>query len=198
MRDLAVIAQVQEAAERRQVHEEEPDDDSDDGHDSILPEPADQVTVSVDPRTVVAVARRRLEEDRFVRRPQDVILSAEEEVGLARLLRPADHPLAEPLPVRYRATLDPGGEHARAFDAMVLHNQRLVSSIALQYLGRGLAKEDLFQSGFLGLFRAIELFDATQGTKFSTYATWWIRQSVTRAIANEGALIRLPVHVYED
>lgn len=80
---------------------------------------------------------------------------------------------------------------------LVLANLRLVISIAKRYQGQGLESDDLWHEGIFGLIRAAEKFDHTLGYKFSTYATWWIRQSITRGIANTGRLIRLPVHYLE-
>lgn len=77
------------------------------------------------------------------------------------------------------------------------HNLRLVINIARRYLGRGLAFNDLIQEGNLGLIKAIDRFDFTKEFKFSTYATWWIRQAITRAIGDKGRNIRLPIHLYE-
>jgi RNA polymerase primary sigma factor len=83
----------------------------------------------------------------------------------------------------------------QARDRMVLCNLRLVVFIARRYLGQGLPLHDLVQEGILGLTRAVERFDYRRGCKFSTYATWWIRQACQRAVANQSRTIRLPVHV---
>src|SRR5262249_30857034 len=88
-------------------------------------------------------------------------------------------------------------ESARARQQLIESNLRLVVSIAKKYTNRGIALLDLIQEGNIGLMRAVQKFDWRRGCKFSTYATWWIRQGITRAIMDQGHTIRIPVHMIE-
>nr|BAF98617.1 putative DNA helicase [Streptomyces argenteolus] len=142
----------------------------------------------------VASARAVLEADRRRDDPARHLLRAEEEVGLAVLMRGRDRMDHEP-GKGFAAGLAPLDERRRAFDALVLHNIRLVHAAVAPYLGQGVDREDLVQHGVLGVMRAAEKFDPRAGTRFSTYATWWIRQAVSRAVADEGSTIRIPAHV---
>ncbi|MFF3467468.1 RNA polymerase sigma factor RpoD/SigA [Streptomyces sp. NPDC002619] len=145
----------------------------------------------------VRAARAVLEEDRWRRNLGKVLLKAEEEVGLAVLLRGGIDHLGRDVPAEEIKALPRDSERWHAYECLVLHNQRLVWKIAHGYQGHGLDIEDLVQHGTLGLMRAVRKFDATKGFKLSTYATWWIKQAMTRAIADEGTVIRLPVHMHE-
>jgi RNA polymerase primary sigma factor len=108
---------------------------------------------------------------------QHRILSRQEEAKLSSRIQQGDHP---------------------AWEALVQYNLRLVVSIARRYTGHGLELSDLVQEGNLGLMRAARGFDASFGTKFSTYATWWIKQAIGRAISNKASLIRIPVHAADE
>ena len=132
------------------------------------------------------------------------LLSSEEEESLARRMAMGNKALArleteQGLSEEERmelATLVRDGNEAR--DHLIRANTRLVIQIAKRYRGWGIAFSDLIQEGNLGLMRAADKFDYQRGNRFSTYATWWIRQAITRALSDQGRTIRLPVHINEE
>ncbi len=132
------------------------------------------------------------------------LLNAVQEVELAKCIEAglfADQKLAEGSPslsVEARIDLEQvAADGRRAKNHLLEANLRLVVSLARRYTGRGMLFLDLIQEGNLGLIRGVEKFDYTKGYKFSTYATWWIRQAITRAVADQARTIRLPVHMVE-
>jgi RNA polymerase sigma factor (sigma-70 family) len=132
----------------------------------------DLLTAEDEVRLARAIERGQQAEERLA---SDVDIDAAERVELVRWIRQADH----------------------AKQQFIRSNLRLVISIAKRYTGRGLDLLDLIQEGNLGLIRAVEKFDWRKGFKFSTYATWWIRQAITRGLGNHGRTIRLPVHMVD-
>jgi RNA polymerase primary sigma factor len=135
------------------------------------------------------------------------LLTAEQEVILAKAIEEGEAATAEldksvasakKLPtIRMRELQRVERQGQLAKKKLIEANLRLVVSIARRYVGRGMLLLDLIQEGNLGLIRAVEKFDYTKGFKFSTYATWWIRQAITRAIADQARTIRIPVHMVE-
>lgn len=132
------------------------------------------------------------------------LLSPEEEVSLAERMQKGNEAIArlneeaETLSESERKELQQAVKTGdRAKKRLAEANLRLVVSIAKRYVGRGMLFLDLIQEGNLGLIKAVEKFDSTKGFKFSTYATWWIRQAITRAIADQARTIRIPVHMVE-
>ena len=161
----------------------EPDDDVDEDHDA-----ASEKNISIDLSVDASVniddpVRMYLKE--IGRVP---LLSADEEIVLAKQIEAG---------AEEDATIKEIHLSKKAKKKLVDANLRLVVSIAKRYVGRGMLFLDLIQEGNLGLIKAVDKFDYTKGYKFSTYATWWIRQAITRAIADQARTIRIPVHMVE-
>jgi RNA polymerase primary sigma factor len=132
------------------------------------------------------------------------LLNGEEELDLARKVdggRMARHELAQLgkicEPPRRKELENKVEEGLQARDHLIKANTRLVVSIAKRYMGRGVPFLDLIQEGNLGLMKAVEKYEYQRGFRFSTYATWWIRQTITRSIADQGRTIRVPVHMVD-
>ena len=131
------------------------------------------------------------------------LLTAEQEVSLAKRMeagRLSKKRLSNERSLSYDERVDLAAivrDGKSAQEHLIKANSRLVVSVAKKYVGRGVPFLDLIQEGNIGLIRAVNKFDYRRGYKFSTYATWWIRQAVTRAIADQGRTIRVPVHMYE-
>jgi RNA polymerase primary sigma factor len=156
------------------------------------------------PRSVIVGATADPVKDYLKRIGKVPLLTAAQEVDLAKRIEAglfAEDKLSrvgENLPRDPRLDLEWVAEDGRrAKDHLLEANLRLVVSLAKRYTGRGMLFLDLIQEGNLGLIRAVEKFDYTKGYKFSTYATWWIRQAITRAMADQARTIRIPVHMVE-
>ena len=169
-----------------------------------LPVPAEDDEDLPDVRAAAAGATADPVKDYLKQIGKVALLNAGQEVELAKRIEAglfADHKLAEGNGVlRTGQSIDleqVAEDGRRAKNHLLEANLRLVVSLARRYTGRGMLFLDLIQEGNLGLIRGVEKFDYTRGYKFSTYATWWIRQAITRAMAEQSRTIRLPVHIVE-
>ncbi|MDY6055529.1 RNA polymerase sigma factor [Micrococcus sp.] len=215
--DDAQDLEVEDPDEVAEEASEDGEDDTADGSDaSDTPGPAERSTpVSgafvVDnseddapvQQVVVAGATADPVKDYLKQIGKVALLNAEQEVDLAMRIEAglyAEHQLKENPVEDYRLRRDMEliiADGRRAKNHLLEANLRLVVSLAKRYTGRGMLFLDLIQEGNLGLIRAVEKFDYTKGFKFSTYATWWIRQAITRAMADQARTIRIPVHMVE-
>jgi RNA polymerase primary sigma factor len=180
---------------------------ADEGVEVIETAPDEAEPEVTDPRPAAAEAARRAATGDLVRIylreiGRVPLLTAQDEVELAKAIEAglfAEEKIQGDVaagPLLGELSLV-SAEGLRAKQRLIEANLRLVVSIAKRYIGRGLVFLDLIQEGNLGLIRAVEKFDYTKGYKFSTYATWWIRQAITRAIADQARTIRIPVHMVE-
>ncbi len=174
------------------VEEITPEDEEDDKEDIL----DDELDSSIDERSdddEMDILRKRYAPEELITRNTTVQLNDPvkmylKEIGRVPLLKPEDEP-------EIAKRIEAGDEEAK--NILISSNLRLVVSIAKKYVGRGMLFLDLIQEGNMGLVKAVEKFDYTKGFKFSTYATWWIRQAITRAIADQARTIRIPVHMVE-
>jgi RNA polymerase nonessential primary-like sigma factor len=165
-------------------HEDLPDlDDIHEPDEAVLA--SVEVDISAEAEEIVPVRRQFGDAGKF-KDPTQMYLS---EIGFSPLLTPEEE-------VKYARLALKGDELGRK--RMIESNLRLVVKIARRYLNRGLALLDLIEEGNLGLIRAVEKFDPERGFRFSTYATWWIRQTIERAIMNQTRTVRLPIHVVKE
>jgi len=165
---------------------------ADEKEESVLDSPRGAAQVSIDP---LRDYLQRIGRAQLLTANEEVILARRIEVGVLAGERLAQNPEFDSKSKRELLWLARDG--IAAYQQFVCANLRLVVSIAKRYAGRGLPIMDVIQEGNLGLVRAVEKFDYAIGNKFSTYATWWIRQSILRGIADSSRIIRIPVHTVE-
>jgi RNA polymerase primary sigma factor len=214
--DVEVVVDVEEVVKDVVVDGEETADDTDDEDEKEKPEeelPQGALVLSlVDDEDEVPVYSSAITgatadpvKDYLKQIGKVALLNAAEEVELAMRIEAglfAEDKLAQMTDAEKRSTLGRellwvAKDGQRAKSHLLGANLRLVVSLAKRYTGRGMQFLDLIQEGNLGLIRAVEKFDYTKGFKFSTYATWWIRQAITRAMADQARTIRIPVHMVE-
>ncbi|MDR1795354.1 MAG: RNA polymerase sigma factor RpoD [Erysipelotrichaceae bacterium] len=173
---------------------EEPDEDSDEDIEDALDEnvdfnavdDVDSINDNIEAATLSSLEQSFAENT--ASRVNDPVKMYLKDIGRVNLLKPEDEP-------ELAKRIEQGDTDAK--NILISANLRLVVSIAKKYVGRGMLFLDLIQEGNMGLIKAVDKFDYTKGFKFSTYATWWIRQAITRAIADQARTIRIPVHMVE-
>ena len=175
--DVSEDEDIQEELEEETLLDDDVADDED----------GENVHADVDIRTIDQISKAVMRGNAQIQL-NDPVKMYLKEIGRVPLLRPEDEP-------EIAKRIEEGDEEAR--NILITSNLRLVVSIAKKYVGRGMLFLDLIQEGNMGLVKAVEKFDYTKGFKFSTYATWWIRQAITRAIADQARTIRIPVHMVE-
>jgi RNA polymerase primary sigma factor len=212
---VVVVADVVEGDEVKEVVEDADDDDTDakksTGKDEALPTGALVISIADEEDDIpvyssaITGATADPVKDYLKQIGKVALLNAAEEVELAMRIEAglfAEDKLSQMSDAEKKSQLGReliwvSKDGARAKSHLLGANLRLVVSLAKRYTGRGMQFLDLIQEGNLGLIRAVEKFDYTKGFKFSTYATWWIRQAITRAMADQARTIRIPVHMVE-
>ncbi|MFJ5259406.1 RNA polymerase sigma factor RpoD/SigA [Streptomyces sp. NPDC088387] len=181
----------------RRAEAEEAPDEAETAEEPQADELGGKGEVLTDLDAAMAAARARMNEDRFRHTAWKTLLTAEEEVGLSVLLKGGPEHMDHKPEETELAALPVTDVRRRAYETLVMHNVRLVHKLTQRLGGQGLDYEDLVQHGVTGVMHAACLFDPSKGFKFSTYATWWARQALERALGNESRLIRIPIHLHE-
>jgi RNA polymerase primary sigma factor len=183
---IAIVSTEDEAADQMV-------DDDDDDEDEWNDRNNDNLLEAIEADDTVGLYLKEIGRVPLLTAPQEVDLAQRMERGKAARDEMAENPRLAAAIIEIRTRESEDGMAAR--EHLINANSRLVISVAKKYIGRGVPFLDLIQEGNIGLIRAAKKFDWRRGHKFSTYATWWIRQAVTRAIADQGRTIRVPVHM---
>jgi len=182
---IEVYNDVSEAEEERRLKEHPADDPS-----TALPDPFDLSGIAAD--DTISLYLKEMARVPLLAPAEEILLAKNLERGRKAQRKLVKNQYNEETERKLRRYVREGN---RSRDHLIKANTRLVVSIAKKYMGQGVPFSDLIQEGNLGLMKAVEKFDYRRGYKFSTYATWWIRQAITRALADQGRTIRVPVHM---
>ncbi len=182
---IEVYNDVSEAEEERRLKENPADDPS-----TALPDPFDLSGIAAD--DTISLYLKEMARVPLLAPAEEILLAKNLERGRKAQRKLVKNQYNEETERKLRRYVREGN---RSRDHLIKANTRLVVSIAKKYMGQGVPFSDLIQEGNLGLMKAVEKFDYRRGYKFSTYATWWIRQAITRALADQGRTIRVPVHM---